>query len=450
MHPTSRQEYQVLLTAPCVQGLIAQDKTQLILLPQEPLNPESTSASGLDAENPQDPRLSFVSSVSRVDAFSSRSSTHASNADPFDADAFLSASLGIEEEDEDEDEEEEGLNEDGQLEHFMGGDDGGSSSNASLGSLTLTSPSGSITPKPSSSPVANGETWLKELTSGGISHGGEKKGGDASQIDQHHISYEVQVLLNRPISQEAIVKISDKARMKQRASKMIEEDGDEDEDEEDFKPDEETKVWLTMSGLARAGVFAGDWVSQTSSHFTSLHFVPFRFAWIDHLSRGVVANDFFTYQQVLVSTSTSGKEVLAKAELMYDWLEPAGSDPADHMIWISPQLLRCILGPRSSNASNSNPTKLNLQAIPSGRRTPALPIAKGITLARVLTPRTVTKQYDEAVHLGLQRYFETERPCKRLVHNGDIIGIPVKRMSEWRAKQDPGEDDEDETHGNQR
>lgn len=70
---------------------------------------------------------------------------------------------------------------------------------------------------------------------------------------------------------------------------------------------------------------------------------------------------------------------------------------------------------------------VEIKPIPSGRRTPDLPIAKSITFARILTPRSVLKRYDDAVHQALQRYFEDQQ---RLVRTGDTIGVAVPEISD--------------------
>lgn len=94
-----------------------------------------------------------------------------------------------------------------------------------------------------------------------------------------------------------------------------------------------------------------------------------------------------------------------------------GPEDRSDTIWAPPQLLSKL------------PTDglVEIKTIPSGRRTPDLPTAKSITFARVLTPRSVLKRYDDAVHEGLQRYFEDRQ---RLVRTGDVIGVAVPDISE--------------------
>lgn len=83
-------------------------------------------------------------------------------------------------------------------------------------------------------------------------------------------------------------------------------------------------------------------------------------------------------------------------------------------------------------------TTIYLLPIPSGRRLPSVPIAKYMTLARIASPVSIDKKYEERFTIGLRKYFEqpgrcgngessTEKAQMRLVKQGDVIAIPIPR-----------------------
>lgn len=192
---------EVLLTEPGVQGIITQETQVAVLASQAP-----------NSNAPQ------ALSAAPGSTLGSRS-----EAAPFNTDSFLTASLGLgdsDEEDEDDFRDPHALN--------LGG------SSSSQGSLSASS--GSLTPRVSTSPVANGHAWLSREQD----HVAQDRPPAAPRV----VTFQAHPLQGRPLSL--------RARMKQKASA------------DDFLDDEAT-CWLSMAGLARAGVFAGDWVLLATS-----------------------------------------------------------------------------------------------------------------------------------------------------------------------------------------
>lgn len=237
--PAGGGDCEILMTEPGVQGFITQ-KTQVAVL-------ASATTSG--------------DNLASSTTFSGRLSTLGSNSDaaPFNTDSFLTASLGLDESDE---EDEEDFQDPDRIQI------GGSSSASSQGSSSLSASSGSLTPRPSTSPVANGQAWLDREREN--EHNVASTTQDRSQAALPRIvTFHAQALQRQPLSA--------RARMKRKATAADDDivDGDDDE----------ATCWLSMAGLARAGVFAGDWVLLAAG---------------------------------------SGREVLARVEMLHEWQGEVG------------------------------------------------------------------------------------------------------------------------------
>ncbi|KAL7418332.1 peroxisomal assembly protein [Cryptotrichosporon argae] len=124
-------------------------------------------------------------------------------------------------------------------------------------------------------------------------------------------------------------------------------------------------VALSVVGLARAGVFDGDWV--------------------------------------IVSTPTGGR--LARATAHED------PDAPLDQINVPPQLARTL----------GSASRLVVSPTPFGPRAPTLPVARAVTLARVATAEAVDKRYEPGWVAGLRAHFR----APRIVRRGDVLGVPV-------------------------
>lgn len=97
----------------------------------------------------------------------------------------------------------------------------------------------------------------------------------------------------------------------------------------------------------------------------------------------------------------------------------------EHPIFLSPMLRHRLCGTSARPSDLDRPT-IMLLPIPSGHRTPSLPIAKYITLSRMATPWSVDKRYEERFNRGLRKHFVQEQGLgKRLIKQGDVVAVPI-------------------------
>ncbi|KAI5124021.1 hypothetical protein M0805_003853 [Coniferiporia weirii] len=143
----------------------------------------------------------------------------------------------------------------------------------------------------------------------------------------------------------------------------------------------------------------------------------------------------FNGDWVLVS-SREGDSRLAQVYAIED-----ASSPID-MVYASPALIQnCSPGPLNASV-------LFIHASPFGAGPPTVPTAKSMTLARVVSPLSLDRAYQNALFRSVKLYFETAR---RLVKKGDIISVPLGRdyasSSEASADLDASCDIDDESSG---
>lgn len=292
--------YTILLTYPASQGIAVQGKTEVVLL--EP-DSEEPSANDQDKENSHwgnNTHLSASTSSNALSTISSCSSKrrHVSGPLDFNPDTFLSSSL-FQSNDVGREDEEEDMEVDGDVmdvDPFANGDEYEDDDSATIGqvdsdvtdlegadiaaaaSTSLSASSGSLTPRPPSPVVSRFPHSMDParrdeeppLTNG---HRHEEKDAQASSslsisslsTPQSHKSAPASqprpsvfhgfplspVLLSRPPP-------SSTTQMNSMPAKGGQQEW----------PDDDSKAYLTLSGLARAGVFVGDWVVlQQGSRF---------------------------------------------------------------------------------------------------------------------------------------------------------------------------------------
>ncbi|WWD19508.1 hypothetical protein CI109_103969 [Kwoniella shandongensis] len=174
---------------------------------------------------------------------------------------------------------------------------------------------------------------------------------------------------------------------------------------------DEDVCWLGVGGLGRAGIFEGDWVFLKS----------------------------------LNTSEGAGSGRLVKALAWERLDEPDEELPADPIL-LPPSLYRSLF----SSPATSTP-QVVVQATPFGTRSPTIPLARTVTLARVATAEGVDKRYERSWLIGQKSLFasrkgkEKEQPM-RLVRRGDIISVPVwldKPMTEQEREQGLDSDEED-------
>ncbi|KIJ69555.1 hypothetical protein HYDPIDRAFT_179330 [Hydnomerulius pinastri MD-312] len=93
-------------------------------------------------------------------------------------------------------------------------------------------------------------------------------------------------------------------------------------------------------------------------------------------------------------------------------LDKSSLDP--HQAMLSPALLH--------NLCPAGHQQITIHASPFGARSPALPTARSITLARVASPFAINRRYEALFTDALQLYFGSS---KRLVKDGDIIPLCI-------------------------
>ncbi len=210
------EDFKVLMTAPVMQGFVERERTKLIVVPASVTSP----ADGKKLEE-------YLSE-------SGTKATRLTTLDDFDATAFLTAALDIDLHDR--------FSGENDLPTINGQDE--------TEFASLSASSGSITPRPArSSPVADGERWVAEH----VTNGGAIKGDvdNESVVGVEGIRFDA-VALQVP---------SDPRNRLREPRKMDKVDLDVD----GFLPDEEAMCWLSVSDLARSGIFADDWVGHDGS-----------------------------------------------------------------------------------------------------------------------------------------------------------------------------------------
>lgn len=98
-------------------------------------------------------------------------------------------------------------------------------------------------------------------------------------------------------------------------------------------------------------------------------------------------------------------------------------------ILLSPSLYRSLI----PSSSSSNLPQLAILPTPFGARTPTLPAANKITLARIATAEAVDKRYERSWLRGQATLLvpksrkgnENAQEDVRMVRRGDVLGIPV-------------------------
>lgn len=216
------EEYKVLMTAPVIQGVVDREKTKLIVIPASDKSETSPHINGhkIHTHTPSE---------------SGTKATRLTTLDDFDATAFLTASLEI-----------------NLHQRFSGENDlPPMIASEEIGSLSasINVSSGSLTPTPArSSPVADGERWVAEHAVNGVAIKGDEE--NESMIDDEGIRFDAVALQVPPESwsRRREIKKVDKVNL----------------DVDDFLPDEEAMCWLSVSDLARSGIFADDWVGWIS------------------------------------------------------------------------------------------------------------------------------------------------------------------------------------------
>ena len=122
---------------------------------------------------------------------------------------------------------------------------------------------------------------------------------------------------------------------------------------------------------------------------------------------------------------TTCKSVGARFAIPHTGSQGMHLNRPEYPIFLSPMLRHRLCGHPTRLSGSTRPT-IMLLPIPSGHRTPSLPVAKYITLSRIATPWSVDKRYEDRFTRGLRSHFEQERGVgSRLIKQGDVVAIPI-------------------------
>lgn len=289
--PLTDREFEVLLTSPVRQGIIVRGRTEVVLLPalvgaltldrntdgpvsavdrtmHEDRGRIGSEGPSSDFRSGSVPRTGSTSGTESV----SGSSRRYKSREGFDPDLFLaSASMLQERVDEDEDEENDSdeAEDDGEVDERVGMDDEGEEDDENAGrtpTSALSLSSGSLTPRPFGSPLLvrkesfsstfstdlhpdDSDIGQREDGLGAVNTNGLGVRKDSLKEEFRGVAFEG-VLLVRPPKERPIPA---KAERDTDGAMTTGLKGEE-------WPDGDSKCWLTMDGLARAGIFVGDWV----------------------------------------------------------------------------------------------------------------------------------------------------------------------------------------------
>ncbi|WWC94829.1 hypothetical protein V866_001679 [Kwoniella sp. B9012] len=182
---------------------------------------------------------------------------------------------------------------------------------------------------------------------------------------------------------------------------------------------DERVCWMGVGGLGRAGIFEGDWV------------------YLKPTTEGES------------SSSNSSKQGRLVKALAWERLDEYDNDLTFNPILLSPSLHRSLIPTSSSGGS------ITVQPTSFGARSPTLPTAKTLTLARIATAEGTDKRYERSWVKGLKSYFSTKNKRQSkgkskdeadgiLVKTGDIISIPVYISKPLDDNENIEEEDDEE------
>lgn len=194
-----------------------------------------------------------------------------------------------------------------------------------------------------------------------------------------------------------------------------------------FDEDDEARVYVDATALARLGCFSGDWVkieaaeSQLLPNFSVFGVVE------DSLSRQSRPVKVYTLpesmskrpQRYQVNTGRHGRRDSISSLVT--------NSSAVATLYLSPILL----------ANMGEPSNISMMSIPSSKKTslkrpmtprPASvsarlpPTALEVTLRKIVTPISTEKLLNKSLYANLKQYFEERQ---RVVKPGDILAIPI-------------------------
>ncbi|KAL1302430.1 hypothetical protein AAFC00_002823 [Neodothiora populina] len=213
--------------------------------------------------------------------------------------------------------------------------------------------------------------------------------------------------------------------------------------------DEESRVFVETSALAKLGCFSGDWVRVEPSLDPSVsNPLSLGLARLDH--EGSQRNDVWRPVRLYALPDS----LAPKPPLRYHLSGKSGRRdsisssqvlaPAPAVLYLSPVLLAnmgeashiCVSAIRApENMSSSRP--LHLKSRLSASSMP--PVAKAVSLVQISTPLSTERPIQPSLFIGLRDYFEQKQ---RVVKSGDLLTIPIDETLGRAIYEGGGADEE--------
>ncbi|KAF1986093.1 AAA-domain-containing protein [Aulographum hederae CBS 113979] len=212
--------------------------------------------------------------------------------------------------------------------------------------------------------------------------------------------------------------------------------------------DDEARVFVDTSTLAKIGCFSGDWVKLESSEEPSSHglgqwtLASFGHGEDEHHAEWRAAKVYGLPESMSKKTA---RYPLQKG--MDPTLGFLGMPlPSSSQVYLSPILLANLGGPTHLRLSSlMGKTTAGIPKSSSGSRSRdspfAPPFAKEVTLLKISTPLSTDRLLQPSLFAGLKVFFERKR---RVVKSGDLVGISVDEMlgkAIFQTGEDPTNDE---------
>lgn len=93
-----------------------------------------------------------------------------------------------------------------------------------------------------------------------------------------------------------------------------------------------------------------------------------------------------------------------------------------------------------AEAFSQTPPAIHIRPSPFGSSNPAIPTARSITVARIASPISINRQYQQLCIDALKTYFDSG---KKLMKQGDLVALPIDTDLSRRATTADGSHEEE-------
>ncbi|GAM90493.1 hypothetical protein ANO11243_085370 [Dothideomycetidae sp. 11243] len=190
--------------------------------------------------------------------------------------------------------------------------------------------------------------------------------------------------------------------------------------------DEEARVYVDTSVLARLGCFSGDWIELTRASDPALTGIASlgMSSFLSHNDGGPIdtrAVKIFGLPESLASKS-AGKYQIQGRRRSESFSSTMGFSHTPN-VYMSPILLTNIGNPEFLRLTPMRMSEETIMGRPPGKMPPTSlpPAAREANLLKIQSPVSTDKAIDSSIFSGLVAYFEGKQ---RLVKTGDLIAIP--------------------------